>query len=105
MSEYYAFLCMSYLPYVANNFYKHCFIRVYSWKIVYQYILSYDDCCIRVYRSLTTIFPIENEYNIHSLIQPVMLALRLILSMTYYAQNYAGIIGGSLEMENMSETV
>ena len=34
-----------------------------------------------------------------------MLALRLILSMTYYAQNYAGIIGGSLEMENMSETL
>ena len=25
-----------------------------------------------------------------------MLALRLMLSMTHYAQNYAGIIGGSL---------
>ena len=27
---------------------------------------------------------------------PIMLALCLMLSMTYYAQNYAGIIGGSL---------
>ena len=29
---------------------------------------------------------------------PIMLALSLMLSMTYYAQNYAGIIGGSLAM-------
>ena len=27
---------------------------------------------------------------------PIMLALCLMLSMTHYAQNYAGIIGGSL---------
>ena len=27
---------------------------------------------------------------------PIMLALYLMLSMTYYAKNYAGIIGGSL---------
>ena len=27
---------------------------------------------------------------------PIMLALCLMLSVTYYAQNYAGIIGGSL---------
>ena len=27
---------------------------------------------------------------------PIMLALCLMLSATYYAQNYAGIIGGSL---------
>ena len=31
-----------------------------------------------------------------SKIFPIMLALCLMLSMTYYAQNYAGIIGWSL---------
>ena len=29
---------------------------------------------------------------------PIMLALCLMLSMTYYAQNYTGIIGGSLDV-------
>ena len=31
---------------------------------------------------------------------PSMLALCLMLSMTHYAQNYAGIIGGSLPISN-----
>ena len=41
--------------------------------------------------------------NINHLLQfskvfPIMLALCLMLLMTYYAQNYAGIIGWSLEL-------
>ena len=49
----------------------------------YGYLLLDNDCSIRVYQSFVKIFPI-------------MLALRLMLSVTYHAQNYAGIIGWSL---------
>ena len=60
-------------------------------------MLSYVDCSIRVYQSFTTIF---HKCLILLLILyftlPIMLALSLMLSMTHNAQNYAGIIGGSL---------
>ena len=43
---------------------------------------------------------VQLEYINHLLqffkIFPIMLALRLMLSVTYYAQNYVGIIGWSL---------
>ena len=64
---------------------------------VYYYALLYGDCSIRVYRLFITIF-----HNclilllIFILHFPIMLELCLTLSMTYYAQNYAGIIGGFL---------
>ena len=38
-------------------------------------------------------------------ILPIMLALYLMLSTTYYAQNYAGIIGLGLDMNNVINTV
>ena len=64
---------------------------------VYCRVQSYSDCSIRVYKSFIIIF-----YKcIHTLINvlyifPIMLALCLMLSMTQYVYNYAGIIGGSL---------
>ena len=67
---------------------------------VCHYALSYDDCSIRVHRLFTTILHkcliliLLLKYIIYF---PVMLALCLMLSMTYYAENYAGIIGGSLD--------
>ena len=63
-------------------------------------IKVYHDCSIEVYRLFTTIF---NKCLILLLIFivhfPIMLGLCLMLSMTYCAQNYAGIIGGSLDIE------
>ena len=43
---------------------------------------------------------VQLEYINHLLqfIIPIMLALCLMLSVTYYAQNYAGIIGWSLSV-------
>ena len=38
-------------------------------------------------------------------ILPIMLTLRLMLSTTYYAQNYAGIIGLGLDMNNVINKV
>ena len=64
---------------------------------VYHYALLHNDCFIRVYRSFTTIFfQCLILLLIFILHFPIMLALCLMLSMTHYAQNYAGIIGGSL---------
>ena len=52
--------------------------------------IRYSDCSIRVYRSINIIFLI---------ILPIMLALCSMLLATYYAFNYAGIIGrGLMEM-------
>ena len=48
--------------------------------------VRHNDCSNKVYQSFITIFK-----NI-----PIMLALCLMLSVTHYAQNYAGIIGWSL---------
>ena len=50
------------------------------------HVLLDIDCSIRVYQSFVAILKIF----------PIMLALCLMLSVTYYAQNYAGIIGWSL---------
>ena len=64
--------------------------------IATHYTLSYDDCSVRVYRSFTTIFHecliLLSIFVLHFLI---MLALCLMLSITHYAQNYAGIKVGS----------
>ena len=46
-----------------------------------------NDCSIRVYQSFIAT---------HTHTFPIMLALCLMLSVTYYAQNYAGIISWSL---------
>ena len=53
---------------------------IYKWQ---QNVLLDNDCSIRVYQSFVTIV---KKF-------PIMLALCLMLSMTYYAQKYAGIIG------------
>ena len=64
---------------------------------IYHYALSYDDCSIRyIDRSLQFSKMRDIAINI-CLHFPIMLALCLMLSMTYYAQNYTGIIGGSLK--------
>ena len=66
---------------------------------VYYYALSYDDCSIRVYQSFTTIFhKCLTLLLIFILHLPIMLSVYLMCSVAYYAQNYAGIIGGSLSM-------
>ena len=58
---------------------------------------SYDDCSIRVYRLFTAIFhKYINIVNLFFIFCPIMLALCLMLSMTHYAKNYAGIVGGFL---------
>ena len=51
------------------------------------YVLLNNGCSIRVYQSFVAIF----KKTI-----PIMLALCSMLSVTYYAQNYTGIIGWSL---------
>ena len=64
---------------------------------VYHYALSCGDSSIRVYQLFTTIFHkcliLLLTFILHFLL---MLALCLMLSMTHYAKNYAGIIGKSL---------
>ena len=56
-----------------------------------------NDCSLRVYQSFTTIFHKCINIDIYAFcVLLIMLELRLMLLVTYYAQNYAGIIGGSL---------
>ena len=61
-----------------------------------QYPLSYNDRSIRVYQSFTAIFHkcliLLLIFALHYLI---VLALCSVLSITHYAQNYAGIKAGS----------
>ena len=56
-------------------------------SLLFQVHNKYGECSIRVYRSSLIFF---NQT------LPIMLALCLMLLGTYYAQNYAGIIGRSL---------
>ena len=61
------------------------FLLEYIFKIDWQCCtIRHIDCSIRVYRSNNIIF---------LKILPIMLALCLMLLVTYYAFNYAGIIG------------
>ena len=63
----------------------------------------FNDCSIRVYRSFVgTCHKWMNIVINVFYILPVILALCLMLSVTHYAQNYAGIIGGSLGMVEMT---
>ena len=65
--------------------------------IVIILITVYSDCSIRVYRSFTENFHKCINIAINAFYTlPIMLALCLMVSLTHYAQNYAGIIGGSL---------
>ena len=48
-----------------------------------HYVFLDNDCSIRAYQSSVAIF---------SKMFPIMLALCLMLSVTYYVQNYVGII-------------
>ena len=67
-------------------------IKVYSYPVS---SLSYDDCSIRVYRSFITIFhKCLILLLIFALNFLIMLALCLMLSITHYAQNDAGIKAG-----------
>ena len=67
------------------------FIRVYFIKLNGSIcIIRYSDCSIRVYRLINIIF---------LKILPIMLALCLMLLVTYYAFNYASIIGLGLITE------
>ena len=62
----------------------------------YSIITLNDDYSITEYGLFITIF--RKYINIaifEHYIFPIMLALCLMILMTYYAQNYAGIIGGS----------
>ena len=98
LSDYYAILHGNSL-HVADNFIKTVLLECINEGIkIYHYALSYNDCSIRVYRLFTTIFHkcLILILLIFSLHFPIMLLLCLMLSMTHYAQNYAGIIGGSL---------
>ena len=53
------------------------------------HVPSFNDCSIRVYRLFAA-----TRHKCRNI--TIMLALCLMLSVTHYAQNYAGIIGGSL---------
>ena len=53
-------------------------------------------CSIRVYRSFCDSNFYKQEFILLQNIPPIMLALCSMLSSTYYAHNYASIIGGSL---------
>ena len=56
------------------------------------------DCSIRVCRSFSLTFNLTGKDSRSTeIILPIMLALCLMLSGTYYAQNYASIIGGCLQ--------
>ena len=71
---------------------------IYYTQCIY-YAPSYDDFSIRVYQLFTEIFHKCINIAVNVLyILPIMLALYLMFSMTHYAQNYAGIVGGSLHI-------
>ena len=61
---------------------------IYKWQQNILYVLLGNDCSVRVYQSIICCNFLK--------IFPIMLALCLMLSVTYYAQSYAGIIGWSL---------
>ena len=54
------------------------------------------DCSIRVYQSFCNSYFYKQEFILLQNILLIMLALCSMLSGTYYAHNYASIIGGSL---------
>ena len=60
------------------------------------------DCSIRVYRSFCDTYFYKQEFILLQNILPIMLALCSMLSGTYYAHNYASIIGGSLSLADLS---
>ena len=60
---------------------------VYKCHQIMLYVLLKNNCLIRVYQSFVAIF---------KKIFSIVLVLCLMLSVTYYAQNYADIIGWSL---------
>ena len=60
---------------------------IYKWHQNTLHVLLDYDYSIRAYQSLVAIF---------KKLFPIMLALCLMLSVTYYAQNYAGKISWSL---------
>ena len=69
---------------MVERIYEHYYNRVYD--------LLANDCSIRVYQSICC-----NKYVYCTIyILPIMPALCLVLAVIHYAQNYAGIIGGSL---------
>ena len=51
--------------------------------------------CSRVYRSISLTCKLTSDFQ-YTENKPIMLALCLMLSGTYYAKNYAGIIGRGL---------
>ena len=64
---------------------------------VYQVHNKYDECSIRVITKMVTVLlEYIDLFNVFNQTLPIMLALCSMLLDTYYAQNYAGIIGASL---------
>ena len=59
---------------------------------------------IRVYRSFCDSYFYKQEFVLLQNILPIMLALCSMLSGTYYAHNYASIIGGSLPLIILTNT-
>ena len=69
------------------------------------YALSYNDFSVRVYRSFTELLHKCVNIAINVLyILPIMLASFLMHSLSHYAQNHAGIIGGSLHINTFHTT-
>ena len=62
-------------------------------------------CSLRAYRSFAAIFHTGTMLNIAISHSPIKLELRIMLLMaySYYPQNYAGIIGGSLPSSETEE--
>ena len=79
-----------------RKFVKTVLLECIDERYQVHHVQSYDDCSIRVYRSFTTIF--------HKLMLNIPINIYFTLpyyvgimpSMTHYARNYVGIIGGSL---------
>ena len=77
---------------IEDNFRKTVLLGcIYKWQQNTLYVLLVNDCSIRVYQSFDAIFK--------KII--IGLALCLMLLVTHYAQNYAGIIGWSLSTSPM----
>jgi len=66
-------------------------------------MLFHIDCYIKVYQSFSITCNLTGKDSQYTeIILPIMLALCLMLSSTYYAQNYASIIGWCLELSQGS---
>ena len=68
----------------------------------YAQYYAHEKTCASFCTKLQVDYFITKFYEDYYKIFPIMLALCLILSETYYAQNYAGIIGLGLSVDKSS---